>query len=261
MDLVTVINNKFVKNVINLIKSYKHLSYDAEIFIYWFGEKTKEIEDLKQIERVNLLEVPKVVDYAHNPRAFFYKTYAISDCLDKTSKFIYSDSTNCFVSDARELEKDLIDDSLLLAYAHPLLTNQYWTTKKCLESISGAEGSEWTAQYWAGFQAYECTETNVQMLKEMYQLSTKPEVLLPDTTIKRPDGNEAKCIEHRQDQSIFSLLIHKYDKHQKFDFKTADKYGDWQTINGFDGRKTLDPESKNRILMPRESKFGFYRFL
>jgi hypothetical protein len=99
------------------------------------------------------------------------------------------------------------------------------------------------------------------MIKELYRLSLNPDIILPDTTVKIPDGKGSKCIEHRQDQSILSILIHKYDKHQRFDFLKSDKYGDWQTINNFDNYKTLDPTSKNRVLMPRESKFGFYRFL
>lgn len=261
MDLVTVINNRFVRSAENLIRSYKHFSYDSSIFLYWFGELTEEIRNLEKNYKVNLLEVPKLTDYAHNPKAFFYKSFALADAIEKTSKFIYSDSTNCFISEAKDIHLDLVDSSLFLPYSNPLLTNQFWTTKECFLTLGEVYGSGFMPQYWAGFQAYDKTETNYKMIKELLSLSLIKEAILPDTSVKKPDGPEGTCIEHRQDQSILSILIHKYNKHQRFDPVKSDKYGDWQTINNFDNYSTLDPTSKSRVLMPRESKFGFYRFL
>jgi hypothetical protein len=261
MDLVTVINHKFVKSAVNLLKSYKLHSYDKMAYVYWFGEPSDELSKVLIDDKVVLLKVPEEVEYAYNPKAFFYKTFALYDASKRTESFIYSDSANCFVQNARDLEQDLIDGSLLLPYNNALLTNQYWTTNACFQAIEGSFGSEWKPQYWAGFQVYNVTDSNRMMLSEMYEMSKIREVLLPDTSVKKPDGPVSMCVEHRQDQSILSLLVHKYDKHQHFDFKKTDKYGDWQTINDFDVVDNFSPNSKNRILMPRESKFGFYRYL
>lgn len=261
MDLVTVVNHKFIKSAVNLLKSYKHHSYDGMKFVYWFGEPSDELQKVCIDDKVILIKVPEEVEYAYNPRAFFYKTFALYDASTRSKSFIYSDSTNCFIRDTIILEKDLIDGSLLLPYNNPLLTNEYWTTKACFRSIDGSFGSEWKPQYWAGFHAHIVTDSNIQMFKEMYELSKIEDVLLPDTSVKKPDGATATCIEHRQDQSILSLLVHKYNKHQDFDFIKADRYGDWQTINNFDSTANFNPNSINRILMPRESKFGFYRYL
>ena len=74
-----------------------------------------------------------------------------------------------------------------------------------------------------------------------------------------PDGETSDCVEHRQDQSVLSLLIHKYNRHQGFDIGKNSKYGDWQTFIHFDDqyRHNFD----QMILSPRESKFGNFRFL
>ena len=66
---------------------------------------------------------------------------------------IYCDAANCFIR-KYDIESDLIDDSLFMRYNHPMLSNQYWTTKKCIE-VMGCESANEECQYWAGFQAYK----------------------------------------------------------------------------------------------------------
>jgi hypothetical protein len=77
--------------------------------------------------------------------------------------------------------------------------------------------------------------------------------------VKKPDGNDAPCIEHRCDQSVLSLLIHKNNRHQSFDTEKNNKYGDWQTLINFD--QNYKHNFDKLILSPRESKFGNFRFL
>jgi hypothetical protein len=259
MDLCTVLNKKFVKSTINLIKSYKHYSYNKKIYVYYFGSEKEDFKELESIHNVMLIAVPNNLEHAWNPRGFYYKLFALSDCSLRSDSFIYSDATNCFISDATKIHKDMEDGCLFLPYPYEKLTNQYWTTKKCFDKIEGSYGSEFMPQYWAAFQLYDMTDSNKRMIQEMHGLAKDVEVCLPDPTVKHPDGAGSKCIEHRQDQSILSILIHKYDKHQKFDLIKNNKYGDWQTMMDFD--KTYIHKSENVILSSRESKFGNYRFI
>ncbi len=114
-------------------------------------------------------------------------------------------------------------------------------------------------QYWAGFQAYKNTEQNVEFLNEMEALMLNPDLALPDTSIKQPDGSGRPCKEHRQDQSVYSLLIHKRNRHNFYNPLLQARYGDWQTFKVFDPNYTHD--YNNMVLSPRESKFGNMRFL
>jgi len=261
MDLCTVISERYIPQAINLIQSYKVYSYNENIFVYYFNTSIDKLEIFKKIfgDQVKLVEVENKVEHAHNPRVFFYKVYAINDCLTNHSgAMIYSDSANCFIKEAKNIEKDLIDDSLFLAYPYEKLTNQYWTTEKCLE-LAGSIGAEIMPQYWAGFQAYKRTPKNIALTTEMYDYMLNPEMALPDMSVKYPDGKDSSCIEHRCDQSILSILIHKHNRHQSFDPIKNSKYGDWQTFVEFD--REYNHDFDNMILSPRESKFNNFRFL
>lgn len=259
MDLCSVFSENYILSAINLVKSYNHFSYKNKIYLYYFNCHKDKLSVFNQFDnQVELIEIPKVVDYAHNPKAFFYKLFALNDCSKKSKSFIYSDITNCFISDARSIHNDLDDNCLFLAYPYEKLTNKYWTTKKCFENMQSPL-AEIMPQYWAAFQAYNMTNENYSFIEEMYKAALIKECLLPEVGVKYPDGLDNFCLEHRQDQSILSLMINKYNKHQFYDINKNNKYGDWQTLLSFD--KNYKCDMSIRVLSPRESKFGNYRFL
>lgn len=261
MDLCTVISERFIPQALNLIQSYRVFSYDRDVYIYYFNTDENKLNVFTDLfgDKVKLIKVENVCDHALNPRAFFYKVYAIRDCLwNHSDGFIYSDSANCFVREAKNIHNHLIDDSLFLAYPYEGLTNKYWTTVKCFKAMN-ASGAEFMPQYWAGFQAYKKTQTNLDFVNQMYNYMLLPDAALPDTTVICPDGKQADCREHRQDQSVLSILIHKNNRHQMFDIEKNNLYGDWQTFIHFDNE--YEHNFDKMILSPRESKFGNFRFL
>lgn len=261
MDLCTVISEGFIPQALNLIQSYRILSYNQNIYLYYFNTDREKLNIFNEIfgDKVKIKEVKNVCQHALSPRIFFYKVYAIRDCLNNHSdSIIYSDSANCFVKEAKNIHNHLIDNSLFLAYPYEGLTNKYWTTQQCLKAID-APGAEFMPQYWAGFQAYNKNKTNIDFVNKMYDYMLLPEVALPDTTVVKPDGHLGTCREHRQDQSVLSILIHKNNRHQRFDVEKNNFYGDWQTFINFDNDYKHDFD--RMILSPRESKFGNFRFL
>lgn len=261
MDLCTVISERFIPQALNLIQSYKINSYNKKTYLYYFNTERTKLSIFNETfgDSVELIEVDKVCEHAHSPRVFFYKTFALYDCfLNRTDELIYSDSANCFIRPTDTLDRDLVDNSLFMVYPYSGLTNQYWCTQKSI-SIVGAMGSEIMPQYWAGFQAYKKSYKNVKFVKDMYEHMLDPNMALPDTTVRYPDGPSSPCIEHRQDQAVFSLLIHKHNRHQPFDPVKNTKYGDWQTLREFD--RNYNHDFNKMVLSPRESKFNNFRFL
>ena len=261
MDLCTVVSQRFIPQAINLIQSYKFNSFDKKVYLYYFNTEPGALKIFEELfpQQVIPIEVMPVCAHALEPRVFFYKVFAINDCLNNHStEMIYSDSANCFIQPTSTLEEDLVDESLFLGYNHPKLTNKFWTSQECLGALA-APGAEIMTQYWAGFQVYRRTADNLRMVTEMYNLMLDPVIALPDTTVKYPNGPLKPCIEHRQDQSVFSILIHKHNRHQMHSPEKTLKYGDWQTIVEFD--RSYRPDLSKRILAPRESKFGHFRFL
>jgi hypothetical protein len=259
MGLCTVTNQKFLKNAINLINSYR-INFDKkdDCFIYCFDMSEDEIYLYQNIYKSIIFKfIPKVVDHAYDPTAFFYKVYAINDCINNTDFLIYSDATNVF-NKFTNIKNYMIDDTLFLPYSDVKLTNQYWTTNKCFEKID-CNSAKIMPQYWAGFQVYKSTEENRKFIGQYYNFMKDPDVALPNTSIKKPDGENSLCIEHRQDQSVLSILIHKYFRDQKFNYEKQQLFGDWQTFKNFNLNYQHDLE--NCCLSSRESKFGYYRFL
>ena len=114
MDLCTVISERFIPQALNLIQSYKVLSYNQNVYLYYFNTDRAKLNVFENLfgEQIKIIEVEKVCNHALNPRVFFYKVYAINDCLSNHSDgFIYSDSANCFVKEAKNIHSHLIDDS------------------------------------------------------------------------------------------------------------------------------------------------------
>tara|TARA_R110000824_G_scaffold73866_5_gene187997 strand:+ start:6304 stop:7101 length:798 start_codon:yes stop_codon:yes gene_type:complete len=261
MDLCTVISQKYIPQALNLIKSYNFYSDKEKVFVYYFNTAPESLKIFNQLfgNQVVLRQVEEICPHALDPLTFVYKAYAINDCLLNHSRsMIYSDSANCFIKTTEPLQEDLVDNSLLMSYPHHGLTNEYWTTKKCFEKLE-SPAAEIMPQYWAGFQVYQRTPDNILLVTELLNYLKDPDVALPNMKEKRPDGAAAKCIEHRCDQSVLSLLIHKHNRHQLYDPEKTLKYGDWQTIVEFD--RTYRPDFSKRVLAPRESKFGQFRFL
>ena len=259
MNLCTVTNKKYIKNAFNLINSYKINSYNSKVFLYYFDVDKTTVKHLKQLENDSLIinEVPFTCEHAYEPTVFYYKTYAIKDSLSQSEGIIYSDATNAFVKKDK-LHESLIDGALFLPYNDERLTNKYWTTNLCFQKME-AEDSRNMMQYWAGFQAYTNSIKNIKFVNEMHDYMLDSNIALPNTSIKYPDGPDSTCKEHRQDQSVYSLLIHKHFRHNFYNPVLQNKYGDWQTFKVHNDNYNVNEQ--NIIMSARESKFGNMRFL
>ena len=234
-------------------------SYDSKVFLYYFDLEPETAVKLKSAQKDNFIikEVPFTCDHAFEPTVFYYKTFAIKDALPDSDGIIYSDATNAFIK-KDELHLNLVDGALFLPYNDPRLINNFWTTDRCFAKMN-AEGSRNMMQYWAGFQAYSNSEKNLQFVNEMHDYMLDPEIALPNTSVKNPDGPNRPCREHRQDQSVYSLLIHKHFRHNFYDPVLQSKYGDWQTFRVHDDNYIVD---EHRMAMSsRDSKHGRMRFL
>lgn len=252
IDLCTVANTKFIKNAIKLAQSYINNKYTGKIFLYYFDISSSDINHYKSsFPDINFIEIPKFCNHAYSPRIFAYKSFSMFDCITEHSNgFIYSDSTN-LINKYIDINQYFIDSRLFLPYNHKLLSNKYWTTKLCFQKIENTNAEE-SCQYWAGLQGYIKTDTNIQILKDQYNYMLDPDIAFPDPSIKYPDGHDQPCIEHRQDQSVLSILIDKYQIHQAFDEEKQNIFGDSQTYQLFDNSYIHNVE--NSCILSRYTK-------
>jgi hypothetical protein len=242
IDLCTVTNTKFIKNAIKLAESYTTNNYSGNIFVYYFNISDIEINNYKLLyPHIKFIEIPKFCDYAYNPRIFAYKSFALLDCItNRSDSFLYSDATN-LINLYMNIETYFLEDRLLLPYNDEKLTNKYWTTNICLNKINNNKSND-SIQYWAGLQGYKNNTINVKLLTDQYNYMLDPDIAFPDPSMRYPDGQTSLCIEHRQDQSVLSILIDKYHVHQSFDMEKQKLFGDYQTYQLFDSSYIYNPE-------------------
>jgi hypothetical protein len=249
--LCTATNYNYLNNAIILAKSCLEYSYSQDIFIYYFDISESIINKYKErYTAINFIRIPKLYDHSYDPLVFWYKTYAIKECIKNTDMLIYSDATNLFLKNTN-IANFFNKDCLLLPYNSNKLLNKYWTTKKCFEKLDMVSAKD-KYQYWAGFQCYRNSNTNLQFVTDMYNYMCDPEIALPGTNVKHPDSDNGSCFYHRCDQSVLSLLIYKYNKNQAFNAITQKLFGDHQTFKLFD--HTYDIELSDMCLSPRHTK-------
>jgi hypothetical protein len=235
MDLCTVTNYKYLKNAIVLADSY-HRSNTGNIFIYYFDIPDSIINIYKKTYNyIKYIYVPKECEYAHDPKVFFYKAYSLNHCINNLShSFWYSDATNIFTRKIENPYSYFHNNMLVLPYTHPILVNKYWTSKKCLSKLNARLSSYDSPQYWAGFQGYKVSLETKKLLSTLYENMFDPDIALPSVDVKYPDGEKSQCIEHRQDQSVLSILIDLFSLHQTYNHTKQLLFGDSQTFHMFD---------------------------
>jgi len=252
IDLCTATNSKYLKNALLLADSYVSNGYTGKIYLYYFNILDSDIKNIKlQYPHIEFILVPKVCEHAYEPNVFFYKTYAIKHCLQYSDCFLYSDATNLFQQSINIVDY-FLNESLFLPYTNPILINKYWTTQKCFYKMN-AEQSKTAPQYWAGLQGYKNIEQNHHFINLMYEYMLDPEIACPGTLTDRPDGENADCIQHRADQSVFSVLIDKLNRHQPYNEERYRLFGDKQTQQLFD--RDYRYSEKDCCISSRHTKF------
>ena len=267
MRLTTVTNGKFFFNAVNLINSYKEKSFNEEILFFGF-DLTKEHYDYlhrKYGDQIRAEEIENVCGHAKDPRLFFYKVYAIKKSMDLRTPFVYLDAAHEIVKPTTTLKEDIAnrDGRLIIPYGSEMLKNKYWVTQKCFEK-TGCDSQKYheASQYAAGIQAWEWSEEHQRFVDEMYNLMMDIDIAGPPGSHQYPDGTSSPCIEHRHDQSVFSLLITKYGFCQDFDLDIAHKYGDQQTLLGpFNQNSGYVSDPSKMVIEIRKTKFVDYSLM
>lgn len=265
MHLYTVTNNVFAPCVFNLIESYRINSCNSKIYVIYFDLEQRYINLFKNKygQQVELIRVEEECEHAYNPRFYFPKAFALKTAFNNKKPFMLCDASNAFVSKTHELEYLLEKNTrFFIEYPEQIFKNKYWATEKSLDIMKCNNDSFKNAQsYWSGFHAYMPTEENLEMIYEQYVHMLNPEIAGPSNLLKYPEVLNTTCIAHRNDQTVLSIMIQKYNFNQKFDMNKYSRYGDLQTA------QVMLPDlysqiNKNLIcLYSRYSKFNNFSFI
>lgn len=236
MNLVTVVSPDFVDHAIELIRSFRRFYPQDRVIVCHFGGPVS----ISDVGDVYLVEVPMLCDHAHDPRFYFYKTYALQAAMEFDEPFIYLDSPARFLQRPVEIEMRLRSmDRFLVRYPpEDIFRTKVCTTRRCMRSMGcDADNYRESHYYWAAIQAYNPSPFNKQFVAEMVKWMMDPAVAGPSNYVTSPEPDNPDCLYHRNDQSCLALMIEKYGIHQPYDEDISLKYGDHTCIRSLLNRE------------------------
>jgi hypothetical protein len=201
--LVTATNSPYYESLLTLISGVHKFSVDIvdKIFVYNLGLDESEIKNLNRLKNVEVLEFPENSSELHpkfmEPKSYVYKIYCMyqSSKLGKNVLWLDSGASPLKSIDViyQKIEKDEI---FIVGDIH---TNRNYTHQDCRNCTLATENELDGKQLWAGLVGYKSNGKYQHIFDESYKLSLIPGCL---------DGNQEN---HRHDQSILSILTHRYN--------------------------------------------------
>jgi hypothetical protein len=252
INLITCCNQKFLDKAIKCLTSSFEIDDSIKHTIYIFGNETINI---KTPDYITIKNIPKDIENLNNAYLFAYKYWAILDSFSENQNVIYTDSTHYINKPLSDIAKFYSNDCLLLRYKDGQFLIKDWTTKRCIEKLSGQNYLN-NSQIWAGFQAYKNITKNKQFIQNILNLCLNEDISGPLPSIYKPDGNDNDCLYQRNDQSILSIEAIKNNIYPEFNESTDLSFGDCQSVRAFYPNEYLGDfkNNLNRYIYPRQLK-------
>ena len=228
LNLVTTASPDFAEHARALVSTYRgHGRGSASVV--WFGGPPPD-----DLGADFVVEVPRLCEHAHNPRFYFFKTFALKWGLGLGEPFLYLDARCRILSRPAEIELAVQEKSRFLLCCppgHPDYPLQSCTTRRCFEELGcWQERYRFAPCYWAAIQAWRPTAENMVFVDEFLERMKNPHVAGPSNWLKLEDPENPECWCHRNDQSVLNILIEEHGWHQPYDATLWAKYGDRDTL-------------------------------
>lgn len=202
ISLVTYGDEKFKNSKRLLVKTAKKHGVE-KIFIY----DKKNIDEAFYKKNREILDMPRGGGY------WLWKPYFIYRTLNSVTEgdyIIYSDAGLYFKKDVYQLidtmKKNNID---IMPFDQGKFIEKQWTKADVFFEMDCIGGKyENTSQMWAGFMVIKKCDFTIKFIKEWLLYAQRKE-LITDMPGKRLECED--FIENRHDQSIYSLLVKKYN--------------------------------------------------
>jgi hypothetical protein len=250
INLITSCNQKFLDKAVKCLTSSFEIETNIKYTIYIFGD---EIVNTQIPDFISIKTIPKDIKNLNNPYLFAYKYWSILDSLLESEHVIYTDSTHFINKPLSGISNFYSNDCLLLRYKDGQFLIKDWTSKKCIEELSGHDYLN-NSQIWAGFQAYKNTIKNKEFIKNILDLCLDENISGPDPSIYKPDNSD--CLYHRNDQSILSIEAIKYNIYPEYIESIDLSFGDYESVSIFYPNEHLGDfkNNLNRYIYPRYLK-------
>jgi hypothetical protein len=201
--LVTATNSPYYESLLTLISGVHKFSVDIvdKIFVYNLGLDESEIKNLNRLKNVEVLEFPENSSELHpkfmEPKSYVYKIYCMYQSSKLGKNVLWLDSGASPLKSIDVIYQKIEEDEIFLV--GDIHINRNYTHQDCRNCISATENELDGKQLWAGLVGYKSNGKYQHIFDESYKLSLIPGCL---------DGNQEN---HRHDQSILSILTHRYN--------------------------------------------------
>ena len=201
--LFTATNSPYYESLLTLISGVHKFSVDIvdKIFVYNLGLDESEIKNLNRLKNVEVLEFPENSSELHpkfmEPKSYVYKIYCMYQSSKLGKNVLWLDSGASPLKSIDVIYQKIDEDEIFLV--GDIHTNRNYTHQDCRNCTSATENELDGKQLWAGLVGYKSNGKYQHIFDESYKLSLIPGCL---------DGNQEN---HRHDQSILSILTHRYN--------------------------------------------------
>lgn len=217
--LITATNSLYYESLLTMISGvHEHSVHIVDkIFVYNLGLTPNEIENLNLLKNVEVLEFPENVVSLHpkfmEPKSYVYKIYCMYSSSKLGENVLWMDSGASPLKSIDIIYQKINEDQIFLV--GDIHINRNFTHTDCRKCTSATEDELDGKQLWAGLVGYKSNGFYQHIFDESFKLSLIPGCL---------DGNQEN---HRHDQSILSILTHRY----KCPRQDIDIFGYWTDWN------------------------------
>lgn len=135
---------------------------------------------------------------------WIWKPYIILDALESCREgdyVFYLDSGACFFSSVKPLIESMGESDIWVSNIN--LIEEQWTKPQVFEELGITDESiKGSGQVQGGFVLVRKSEMSVSFVREWLSLCLRPELIKP----LEPGEYRGECLDHREDQSILSVL-------------------------------------------------------
>ena len=201
--LVTATNSPYYESLLTLISGVHKFSVDIvdKIFVYNLGLDESEVKNLNRLKNVEVLEFPENSSELHpkfmEPKSYVYKIYCMYQSSKLGKNVLWLDSGASPLKSIDVIYQKIEEDEIFLV--GDIHINRNYTHQDCRNCTLATENELDGKQLWAGLVGYKSNGKYQHIFDESYKLSLIPGCL---------DGNQEN---HRHDQSILSILTHRYN--------------------------------------------------
>lgn len=216
--LATACDSSFFDSCLTLIASVQETSDGSvdRILVYDLGLEEGEAAYLESCDKVELVRFPDWVGRIFTgylfPRQYAWKPFVIKDAARYGDRVLYMDAGAMALKDLGIIyDRIARNDIFLVGDSH---LNKDWTHDLCFRIMDASEAERNARQIWAGLQGYKPGGTYQTYIDDAFIFSCIKGAVFGDRA------------NHRHDQSIYSVLAHRYDAPRE----DIHIFGEWRGI-------------------------------